>query len=77
MKFEIIGPLTNIEMIAAGPNVRVRSYLRKAQGHGRWRKVKGVATVRLPNGAHPHGGVTLVSGARIGKRDVKIKRYLM
>ena len=27
------------------------SYLRKAYGRARWRKSKGVATVRLPNGA--------------------------
>jgi hypothetical protein len=28
-----------------------RSYLRKAYGEGRWRKMKGTATVRLANGA--------------------------
>ena len=51
MKFEIIGPIRRIEVIAGGPGVRVRSYLRKAYARGRWRKVKGIATVRLPNGA--------------------------
>ena len=51
MKFEIVGPVRNVELIAAGPGVRVRSYLRKAYGQGRWRKMKGTATVRLPNGA--------------------------
>ena len=51
MKFEMIGDIANMEVIATGPGVRVRSYLRKAYGRGRWRKMKGTATVRLPNGA--------------------------
>jgi hypothetical protein len=51
MKFELIGPIEHAEVIAAGPGVRVRSYLRKVYGHGRWRKMKGTATVRLANGA--------------------------
>jgi len=51
MKFEVIGPIREIEVIASGIGVQVRSYLRKAYGRGRWRKLKGIATVRLPNGA--------------------------
>ena len=51
MQFEIVGPITNAEAIAAGPGVPVRSYLRKAYGQGPWRKMKGIATIRLPNGA--------------------------
>jgi len=47
MKFEILGPIRAIVIIARGPGVKVLSYLRKAYGHGRWRKLKGVATVRL------------------------------
>ena len=50
MKFEVVGPIRGVEVIAKGPGLRVRPYLRKAYGRGRWRKVKGFATVRLPNG---------------------------
>jgi len=32
MKFEVVGPITHAEVIAAGPGIRVRSYLRKAYG---------------------------------------------
>jgi hypothetical protein len=39
MKFEVIGHITAIEVIAAGPGIRVLSYLRKAYGRGRWRKL--------------------------------------
>jgi hypothetical protein len=51
MKFEIVGRITNVEVIASGSGVRVRRFLRKAYGSGRWRKLKGIATIRLPNGA--------------------------
>jgi hypothetical protein len=50
MKFEIVGRITHVEVIASGSGVRVRRFLRKAYGSGRWRKLKGLATVRLPNG---------------------------
>ena len=48
--FELIGELSGIERIARGPSVRERARLRKQFGAGRWRKLKGVATVRLANG---------------------------
>jgi hypothetical protein len=50
MVFEIVGEITGVEIIAAGPGIRVLRYLRKVYGGGRWRKLKGIATVRLPNG---------------------------
>ena len=54
MKFAIVGSITDVELIAAGPGVRVRARLIKAYGRARWRKLKGNATVRLPNGALRH-----------------------
>jgi hypothetical protein len=42
MKFELIRPIEHAEVIAAGPGVRVRFYLRKVYGHCRWRKMKGL-----------------------------------
>lgn len=41
MKFEIVGRITNVEVIASGSGTRVRRFLRKAYGSGRWRKLKG------------------------------------
>jgi len=76
MNFDLIGPIANAEIIAAGPGVRVRSYLRKAYGPGRWRKMKGNATIRLANGALRRVEVHRYEAHGIGKRDVKIKRYL-
>jgi hypothetical protein len=76
MKFELVGSIENAAVIAAGPSIRVLSYLRKAYGHGRWRKMKGTATIRLPNGALRKVELHWYEAHGIGKRDVKIKRYL-
>jgi len=51
MDFELVGRISEIETTAAGRAIRVLRYLRRAYGRGRWRKMNGVATVRLPNGA--------------------------
>jgi len=53
MKFEVLGPIKDIEVMATGSGIRVLSHLRKAYGRGRWRKLKGIATVCLPNGTLP------------------------
>jgi len=76
MKFELVGPIANAEVIAAGPGLRVRSFLNKAYGRGRWRKMKGRATVRLPNGALRMVELRWYEAHGIGKRNIKIKRYL-
>ena len=49
MNFEIIGEISNIEIIAVGNSIRILPLLRKQYGQGRWRKLKGIATVRLFN----------------------------
>jgi len=76
MRFQIIGAIANTEVVAAGSNVRVRSYLRRFYGPGHWRKMKGTATVRLPNGAVRRVELHWYEAHGIGKRDLKIKRYL-
>jgi hypothetical protein len=50
MEFEILGDITDIETIAVGKAIRESSRLRRQYGTGRWRKLKGVATIRLPGG---------------------------
>ena len=41
--FEIIGRIEYVETIAIGNRIREIDRLRKMYGHGRWRKLKGVA----------------------------------
>ena len=48
--FELIGEVQEIETIAVGSRIRALSHLQKTYGRGRWRKIKGVAQVRFPNG---------------------------
>jgi hypothetical protein len=76
MKFELFSPITNVEVIAAGASIRVRSRLRKAYGQGRWRKMKGDARVRLPNGALRKVELHRYEAHGIGRKELKIKRYL-
>lgn len=76
MDFELVGRISDIETIAAGRAIRVLRYLRRAYGRGRWRKMKGVATVRLPNGALRRVELHWYEAHGIGRRDVRIKRYL-
>lgn len=76
MNFEIVGLIADTDVIAAGPGIRVRSYLRKAYGPGKCRKMKGNATIRLANGALRRVELHWYEAHGIGKRDVKIKRYL-
>ena len=50
MSFKILGEITDIEIIAVGNSIREITRLRKSYGQGRWRKMKGIATIELPNG---------------------------
>ena len=74
MRFEVLGRIANIEVIAAGSGIRLRRYLRKAYGPGRWQKLKGIATVRLPNGALRKVELHWYEAHGIGKKELKLKR---
>jgi hypothetical protein len=50
MDFEIVGEITHVETFAVGSSIREVARLRKFYGRGRWRKRKGIARVRLPDG---------------------------
>ncbi|MEK6752353.1 MAG: hypothetical protein AABZ00_08800 [Chloroflexota bacterium] len=76
MDFEIVSNVENIETIAIGSSIRVLEYLQKTYGHGRWRKLKGVATVKIPNGQFRRVELHWYEAHGIGKRDMKIKYYL-
>ena len=51
MYFEIVGEIEGVEAIAIGGSIRDIVRLRRRYGPGRWRKLKGRATVRLRSGA--------------------------
>jgi len=76
MNFEIIGEITNIETIAVGSSIREIARLRKVYGAGRWRKLKGMAMVRLSEGTICKAEVHWYEAHGIGKKETKIKRIL-
>ena len=51
--FEILGEITEIELIATGHGIGVLKFLRKRYGAGQWRKLKGIARVRKRSGSIP------------------------
>jgi hypothetical protein len=73
MDFEIASEITDIETIAVGNGVRDRARLWKQYGKGRWRKLKGVASVRLVNGRIRLAEVHWYEAHGIGKREFKLK----
>jgi hypothetical protein len=75
-KFEIISEITNIETIAVGRSIRNLEWIRQTYGSGRWRKLKGVATVRYTDGTVILAEVHWYEATGIGKRDFKVKREL-
>jgi hypothetical protein len=76
VKFEILGRIENIEIIAVGRKIRVLAYLKKAYGHGQWRKMKGIANVKLPNGKIRLVELHWYEAHGICRKDIKIKYYL-
>jgi hypothetical protein len=76
MYFEIITEILEIQPIAVGSRIRDIRRLRKQFGHGRWRKLKGVAHVKLPSGRIRRVELHWYEAHGIGKKKIKIKRYL-
>ena len=76
MHFAIIGEITQIEIIAAGVGVRERKRLWKAYGRGSWRKLKGLAGIKLSDGAQVMAELRWYEAHGIGKKEFKIKRLL-
>jgi hypothetical protein len=76
VKFDIISQIEAIEVIAVGSSIRGLAYVQKVYGSGRWRKLKGTARIRLPNGKIRRVELHWYEAHGIGRKDVKIKCYL-
>ncbi|HEV7796987.1 MAG TPA: hypothetical protein VGO73_02435 [Pyrinomonadaceae bacterium] len=76
MYFEIVGAIADTQRNAVGSSIREVARLRKQYGAGRWRKLKGVATVRLANGRIRNVELHWYEAHGVGRRKMKIKRYL-
>ena len=76
MDFEIVGEITVVETIAAGKGIRDLRRLRRSYGKGRWRKMKGIARIRLMTGRLRVAELHWYEAHGIGKKEIKRKRYL-
>lgn len=76
MRFEIIGKIIDIETIAAGRSIRILPLLQKRYGKGRWRKLKGIVSIRLYDGTVRLAEIHWFEAHGIGKRKMRIKRFL-
>jgi hypothetical protein len=75
-RFEVITDITDVEAIAVGRGIRELGRLRKHYGRGRWRKMKGVATIRLVDGRVRRAELHWYEAHGIGRKEVKRKRYV-
>ncbi len=76
MWFEIIGKTNGVTTIAVGTSLREIARLRKIYGRGRWRKLKGFSTVRMPDGKVCKAEIHWYEAHGMGKKEFKIKRIL-
>lgn len=76
MRFRVLGEITDIEVIARGVGVRDRRGLSKLYGAGRWRKMKGIATIEILDGTRCLAELHWYEAHGIGRRRVKVKSLL-
>jgi len=76
MYFELIGPIGQVKTIAVAHSIRDRARLRRLYGRGRWRKRKGIATVRLADGFVCEAELHWYEATGIGRREMRVKRLL-
>jgi len=77
MDFELIGTIESIEPIAVGHGIRQRRRLDRVYGKGRWRKLRGIAKVRLLDGTIHTAEVHWYEAHAIGRRELKLKLPLL
>ena len=76
MSFEIVGNIEKIELIASGKEIHDLRRLEKQYGKGKWRKLKGIALIKLSNGKKRKAELHWYEAHGIGKIETKRKRYL-
>ncbi len=74
--FEILTEITSIQTIAVGGEIQDVNRLRKLYGYGRWRKLKGIATIRLRSGRVCRAEIHWYEAHGIGRKEFKRKRYI-
>jgi len=76
MFFRIIGEISAIETIATGRSIREIRRLRKCYGGRRWRKMKGLGKIELPDGTICLAELHWYEAHGVGSKELKLKRIL-
>jgi len=76
MGFTILSAILWAETIASGRNIRELRRLNRVYGKTNWRKRKGIAKIRLADGAIKIAELHWYEGHGKGRKEVKIKKYL-
>ena len=76
MSIEIVGKIFDVQTIAQGKRIRELDRLLRVYGPGRWRKRKGVARVRLPDGSVVSAEVHWYEAHGVGRKEFKIKKLV-
>jgi hypothetical protein len=76
VRFQILSDIVGAEVVATGREIRDLRRLQRRYGKGRWRKMKGAATIQLANGRVRRAELHWYEAHGIGKKEFKRKRYL-
>ncbi|MBC8441411.1 MAG: hypothetical protein H8D87_17190 [Deltaproteobacteria bacterium] len=78
MNFDIIEEIIEIEIISKGLGIREVNRLKKnyGLGSGSWRKMKGIARIRLLSGKIKLAELHWYEAHGVGKKEIKRKKYL-
>jgi len=74
--FQLVGAILEQETIAVGRRIRELPRLLKFYGPGRWRKRKGIARIRLDDGTIRTAEIHWYEAHGIGRKELKIKRFV-
>jgi hypothetical protein len=76
MTFDIIDEIKEIETIAKGLGIRDLTRPKRLYGPGNWKKMKGIAHIRLSSGKVKLAELHWYEAHGIGKKETKRKRCL-
>lgn len=76
MLFGIVGEIRDVETFASGSGIWELPRLRKLYGDAHWRKRKGFAEIRLPDGSLHQPEIHWYEASGIGKKEFKIKYFI-
>ena len=76
MDFTVVSDIADVETFATARQIRELKRLRKCYGRWRWRKRKGTAWIRIADGSLRRAELHWYEATGIGRKEIKIKRYL-